>query len=237
MRSPSPTPGACWHWPALTFALAVILCGCASSASSGNGVASKAPAQIVAAAKSAAEGAATVHVAGSILGDGTPIAIDMELVSGKGGQGRIVVEGQTVKLVNVDNAVYLNSGAAFYARFTGAAAARRLQGKWLKASARGAALGPLVSLTNLGKLLGGALGAHGPLSRGVPTSVRGQKAIAVTDLARGGTLFVASTGAPYPLEIVKPAPGGGELEFDRWNQPVALEPPAGAINIKQLQSR
>jgi hypothetical protein len=236
MRSPSVTRGALWHWPALALALAVILCGCSGSASSGNGVASKAPAQIVAAAKSAAEGAATVHVAGSILGDGTPIAVDMELVSGKGGQGQIVVEGLTVKLVNVDNAVYINSDAAFYTRFTGATAARRLRGKWLKGSARGAALGPLVALTSLGKLLGGALTAHGPLSRGVATSVSGQKAVAVTDLARGGTLFVASTGAPYPLEIVKPAPGGGELVFDRWNQPVELEPPAGAINIKQLQS-
>ncbi len=58
----------------------------------------------------------------------------------------------------------------------------------------------------------------------------------MTDPARGGTLFVASTGTPYPLEIVEPAPGGGELLFDRWNQPVVLEPPSGAINIKQLQS-
>ncbi len=237
LRSPSPTLGACWHWPAPAFALAIVLCGCAGSASSSNGVASKAPAQIVAAAKSAAAGAATVHVAGSIFGGGTPISVDMELVSGKGGQGQIMIEGLTVKLVNVDNAVYVSSGAAFYARFAGAAAARRLRGRWLKASARGAALGPLAWLTNLGKLLGSALSAHGALSRGVPTSVRGQEAVAVTDLARGGTLYVAGTGAPYPLEIVKPAPGGGELVFDRWNQPVVLEPPVGAINIKQLQNR
>ncbi len=39
----------------------------------------------------------------------------MELVSGKGGQGRIVLDGVTIKLVNVDNAVYINSGAGFYA--------------------------------------------------------------------------------------------------------------------------
>jgi hypothetical protein len=237
MHSLFPMPGARWRWLATTLAAVTILCGCASSVGSSNGILAKTPAQIVAAAKSAAAGAATVHVAGSILGDGTPISVEMELVSDKGGQGRITLEGFDIQLVNVDNAVYINSGEGFYARFAGAAGARRLRGRWLKGSARGEALGPLDSLTNLGELIGGALRAHGPLSRGTPATVDGQRAVAVTDLDRGGTLYVASTGVPYPLEIVKPGPGGGELVFDRWNQPVSLEPPANAINIKQLQGR
>ena len=113
---------------------AAALAGCGSSSSSGNGVASKTPAQIVAVAKSAAAGAATVHVAGSIVSGGKPISLDMELVAGKGGKGRLSLEGLSIELIDVDRAVYINGNAAFYSHFAGAAAARALQGKWLKAS-------------------------------------------------------------------------------------------------------
>jgi hypothetical protein len=220
---------------ARALAVATLLAGCGEAASSSNGLTLETPAQIVAAARSAAVSAATVHVAGSILDGGTPISFDMELVSGKGGEGRIVLEGLSVELVNVDNSVYINSGATFYSRFAGAAAARRLEGKWLKGSARGVALGPLTSLTNLGKLLGKTLSAHGSLSRGPGTTVAGNKAIVVRDLEKRGTLYVAGTGTPYPLEIVQHGARRGRLVFNKWNQPVSLEPPANAINIKQLQ--
>ena len=54
-----------------------MLAGCAGSSPSENGLASKTPQEIVAAAKAAAAGAATVHVAGSILDARTPISVDM----------------------------------------------------------------------------------------------------------------------------------------------------------------
>ncbi len=77
----------------LTVWLAATLAGCGESPSSSNGVASRTPAQIVVAATEAAAGAATVHVAGSIVSEGRPISINMELVAGKGGQGRITLAG------------------------------------------------------------------------------------------------------------------------------------------------
>jgi hypothetical protein len=221
----------------LALALAATLAGCAGSSQPDNGVATKTPAQILALAESAVAGAATVHVAGSIVSDGKPISINMELVAGKGGEGRIVLEGFGVDLVNADGALYIRGGRAFDSRFAGPRAADALQGKWLKGSAGGQAMAPLASLTDLGKLLDGTLGAHGALSRGPATTIGGQKAVAVADLANGGTLYVAATGVPYPLEIAKSGAGGGRVVFDRWNRPVTLTPPAGAINIKQLQGR
>src|SRR5436309_10603455 len=86
--------------------LAVALAGCGSS-SSGNGVASKSADQIIAAAKAAAVGAATVHIAGSIVSEGKPLAIDMRLVKGKGGSGRITLEGVSIDLVRVAGSVYI----------------------------------------------------------------------------------------------------------------------------------
>jgi len=216
------------------FVSAALLAGC-GGAPSGNGVAARTPAQIVAAAKAAAMGAASVHVAGSIVSEGKPISLNMELVAEKGGKGRVALDGLSFRLVDVDHAVYVSGSTAFYARFAGATAARVLRGKWLKGAEAGA-LASLASLAHLHSLLNNTLAGHGALSRGPSASVDGQQAVGVSDTAIGGTLYVAGTGAPYPLEIVKRGAGAGKIVFDQWNQPVSLSVPANAININQLQS-
>jgi hypothetical protein len=218
-------------------ALAVaLLGGCGSSSSSGNGVASKSPTEIVAAAKTAAAGAATAHVSGSIVDEGKPISLDMELVAGKGGKGKISLEGLSIDLIQVDNAVYINGSTAFYRHVAGPAAAQLLQGKWLKAPASSGNFSSLASLTSLGKLIGTTLASHGTLSSAGTKTIAGQKAVGVSDVSKGGTLYVAATGDPYPLEIVKTGASGGKIVFDRWNKAVTLTAPANAININQLQS-
>jgi hypothetical protein len=214
--------------------LAAALAGCGSS-SSGNGVASKSATQIVAAAKVAAASAVSAHVAGSIVSAGKPISLDMELVAGKGGKGRISIEGLSVDLIEVDKAVYINGSSAFYTHLAGSAAAQLLQGKWLKAPASNGSFASFSSLTNLGQLVGSTLASHGTLSRSGTATVDGQQVVGVSD-AKGGTLYVATTGTPYPIEIAKAGSGGGKIVFDRWNKPVTLAPPANSININQLQS-
>ncbi|MHB8241747.1 MAG: hypothetical protein ACYDHN_07120 [Solirubrobacteraceae bacterium] len=215
---------------------AVALAGCGSSSSTGNGVASKTPTQIVAAATAAATGAATVHVSGSIVDEGKPIALDMELEAKKGGKGTITLEGLSVRLVQINGTVYINGSDAFYRHVAGSAAAQLLHGKWLKAPSTDANFASLASLTDLGKLISSTLAAHGALSSAGTTTVDGQKAVGVSDKAKGGTLYVATTGAAYPLEILKTGGGGGKIVFDRWNKSVTLTAPTDAININQLQS-
>jgi hypothetical protein len=80
------------------------------------------------------------------------------------------------------------------------------------------------------------LASHGPLARASNATIEGQQAVGVSDPANGGTLYVAATGAPYPLEILRYGPGAGKLVFDRWNQAVSLTVPTNAIDVKQLQS-
>lgn len=219
----------------VALALAPALAGCASSAPAGNGVGSKPPARIVAIATAAGTAAASVHVAGSILSAGEPISLNMELDAEKGGQGQVTLGTLSIDLVNVDRAVYVKAGSAFYSRFAGPAAARVLQGKWLRGSNVSGPLASFTSLTDLRKLLSGTLAGHGALSRTATATVNGQKAVGVTDAAGGGTLYVASTGTPYPLEIVKRGAGAGKLVFDRWNQPVSLAVPPDPVNLDRLQ--
>ena len=214
--------------------LAVALAGCGGS-SSGNGVASKSADQIVAAAKAAAVGAAAVHIAGSIVSEGKPLKIDMQLVKGKGGRGRITLEGVSIDLVRVGGSVYINGSQAFYRRVAGAAAAQLLQGKWLKAPENSGNFASLASLTDLEKLMNTTLSSHGTLSRGATKTIGGRQAVAVNDISQGGTVYVATSGTPYPLQLSKDGSGGGKIVFDNWNRSVTLTAPANAININQLQ--
>jgi hypothetical protein len=220
---------------AVTAAL-LLMAGCGSSKPSGNGMSSKTPTEIVAAAKAAAAGAVSAHVAGSIVSGGQPISLDMELLAGKGGKGKITVEGLSVQLIDVGKAVYINGSKAFYTHLAGAAAAQLLQGKWLKAPTDSGNFASFASLTDLNKLVGSTLAAHGKLTAAGTTTVEGQQAVGVTDSGKEGTLYVAATGTPYPLEIVKRGADGGKVVFNRWNKPVTITPPANSININQLKS-
>jgi hypothetical protein len=214
--------------------LALLLAGCGSS-SSGNGVESKSPTEILQTTKEAASKAASVHISGSIVSGGKPIALDMELLAGKGGKGTISQEGFKIKLIQTGGSVYINGSSAFYKHVSGAAAAQLLQGKWLKAPADSGELASLAELTDLGKLVDTALSGHGSLTKGSTATVEGQKAIGLNDTSKGGTLYVATSGKPYPLEITKTGKESGKVILDRWDQTVTLKAPAGAIDISELQ--
>jgi hypothetical protein len=216
--------------------LVLAIAGCGGSSSSGNGVESKSPTQILEAAKTAAKSAASVHIAGSIVSEGKPISLNMELLAGKGGKGRIAQEGFSIDLIQTGGAVYINGSAAFYRHVGGATAAQLLQGRWLKAPANSGELASLASLTDLSKLIDTALASHGTLAKGSKATIAGQPANALKDTSKGGTLYVATTGKPYPLEITKGGKENGKVVLDRWDKPVTLTAPSGAIDISKLQT-
>jgi hypothetical protein len=213
-------------------ALSAVMLG-ACGGSSGNGVASKSADGIVTAASNAITHAQTVHVSGSIVTSGVPLNLDLTLVSGKGGLGQMSEGGLSFKIVNVGQTVYIQGTHAFWQHFGGGAAARLLDGRWLKAPASGQ-FASLAALTNMQKLMGNVLLRHGALSKGSTTTVNGRQVIAVTDKTQGGTLYVATTGPPYPVEIRRAGTSGGRIMFDRFNQSVTLTPPANAVDLSQL---
>jgi hypothetical protein len=217
----------------LPFALAA-LAGCGGS--SGNGVASKGATEIVDESKLAADGATSVHVSGSVNSAGSPVTLDLNLAAGKGGKGEISQNGFTFKLILVGDTAYISGGSAFYRHLGGAAAAQLLAGKWLKVPATTGEFASFSSLTDMRKLIDTTLASHGTLKKGATTSVSGQSAIAVTDSAKGGTLYVATTGKPFPLQISKGGSESGTISFGRWNEPIAIAAPSSSVNLAELKS-
>jgi hypothetical protein len=209
--------------------LAALLGGCGSSSdssgsssSSSNGISAKTPSQILAAAKAAADSASSVHVSGSIVSGSAPITLNLELLAGKGGRGQISEDGLSFNVIQVGGTAYISGSPAFYSHFGGPAAAQLLEGKWLKVPSSNGDFSTLGSLTNLSQLLNTALADHGTLAKGTVTTVNGQKVLSVRDVSHGGTLYVATTGKPYPIAITKSGKTGGKISFDRWNEPVTL---------------
>jgi hypothetical protein len=207
------------------------LSGCGGS--SGNGVAGKSPNAIVRDANNAIGRASAVHVAGSIFDNGVPLTLDLSLVSGKGGTGQLSESGYALRVITVGQNVYVKGTPAFLAHFASQAAARTFAGQWLRAPASGA-FAPIASLTNMKELFSRVLLTHGVLKKGGTTTVNGKHVIALKDSTQGGTLYVATTGPPYPVEVVKKGAGGGRIVFDRINQPVSLSAPAHSRDLSQV---
>jgi hypothetical protein len=205
----------------------------ACGGSSGNGVASKSADQIVTTSGSAISHAKTVHVSGSISASGVPLTLDLTLVNGTGGRGQISEGGLSFRLVDVGQTVYIQGSQAFWQHFGGAAAARVINGRWLKAPDTGQ-FASLATLTDLQKLTGALLLTHGSLAKGGTSTVNGRQVVSVTDKSKGGTLYVATTGPAYPVELKRTSGGGGQIVFDHFNEPVTLTPPAGAISLSSL---
>jgi len=230
MRARLPSPAA----PLLGLVLlAAAIAGCGSS-SDGNGIAKKTPAQIIEGAKILADQATSVHVSGSLVSGGSPITLDMYLLANKGGRGQLSENGLSFELIQIHGTVFIKGSPAFYRHVAGATAAQLLQGRWLKAPANTGNLASLGSLTNLRQLLDATLGAHGPLVKGAITTVDGREVLAVTDTSQGGTLYVAATGPPYPIQVTKSGAGAGRIVFDHWDGAVSVTAPANVIDITQL---
>jgi hypothetical protein len=213
--------------------LAVAACG-GSSGSSDNGVAAESPQQILTSATNALTGVSSVHVTGAFTSDSVPTTLDLSLVSGKGGRGSMSQNGLGFQLVVIGSEAYINADAAFWRHFGGNAAATLFKGKWLKAPTSGQ-FGTFASLANVHDLFSMLTGAHGALKKGAVTTVNGQKAVALIDTAKGGTMYVATTGKPYPVAVVQGTSGGGRITFSDFNQPVTLTAPSNAIDISQLK--
>lgn len=222
-------------------ALAVLVAcggGSGSKSSSGaasNGIDAKAPDAIVTAARQAADTASTVHLAGSVAATGAPTTFDLNLVKGTGGSGTLSVNGLSFDLIRIGSTIYVKGSAAFYKKFSGAAASL-LNGKWLKgASTSGsfAAIGPFTDLSGfVDKALASQPGQK--LTKAGAATIGTQKVVQIKD-TNGGTLSVASTGPPFPVRIAQGGSGGGSITFDRWNTPFKLTAPADAVDLAQLQ--
>jgi hypothetical protein len=215
----------------------LLAAGCGgSSGGKSSGEENKSAGQIVTDAETAAKSATAVHVVGSGVSGGSPLVLDLYLVAGKGGKGRLTVNGLTFDIVRVGQTAYFRGDSSFWRHFGNDALAALLKGRWLSEPVSHGALATFAPLTDIGKLFHAILSTHGKLSKGQTTTVKGQAAVAIIDRSSsGGTLYVAISGPPFPLEVDAPSGKQGKIDFEEWNQPVKLVAPANAVDVSKLK--
>jgi hypothetical protein len=224
--------------------LALVVAGCGGSSSGGsstggvgNGEALKSAQQVLSDAVTAAEAASAFRMSGQITAAGQTIGLDLTIVKGRGAKGSMTLKGQNVDLVIVGKDAYMKAGSAFWTQFGGASGsmiAQLVADKWLKFPTSNPQFGPITTIAN-SKSLFDSLSSHaGTLTNKGATTYKGQSAVAIYAGSQNGTLYVAATGAAYPLAIAKSGSGGGAIMFGNWNQSVAVTAPSGAIDFSNL---
>jgi hypothetical protein len=223
---------------ALAVALTAVLvagCGSSSKAAQPNGMASKSADQVFAAAKAAATSASSAHVAGKLVSNGTAITLDLSMARDKGAKGSVSVNGLGFDLVKIGDTAYIKGSDAFYQHFAGPAVAQLIHGKWIKAPTTSKQFRSFANLASVSGIFTEIGAHHGKLVNDGKTTYKGQPVGAIRDVSDDSKLFVAATGAPYPVAIV----GGrknqsGSVTFSDWNQPVSLSAPSGAFDVSQV---
>jgi len=217
--------------------------GSASPTASPNGVAEKAPADVLAAARAALAKASSLRVKGNGTAGGEVYALDIRIQGTKGGRGTITYHHNPVEILRVGRTAYVKGGAAFWTDLTGdRAAAELLKGKYLKAPATDPDLADLLAFTDVQKLGRQLLTPSGVVTKADRRQVRGVDTAGVMYRTPDGTynLYVAATGTAYPMYLSTTgdtADVTSALDFLDYDKPfeVAAPPDDQVVDVGKLK--
>jgi hypothetical protein len=178
-----------------------------------------------------------VHVVSNSAQGRLSSVFNLQLASNSG-RAQVSVFGLRFEVLRTDETLYVKGNSAFYEELGGAvarAAAKLPAGAWLKAPVSASPLTKFATFTELNRELKVILDTANPLTTtGRTTTVSGQQAIELKETSKLFTAarFIATTGKPYPIEILKHGRETGQTTFSDWNKPVLLSAPAHAVAIK-----
>ncbi len=217
----------------LLAAAALASCGGSSSDPGLSG----SPAQILAASRTAAAHANAVHIQTTASQGPLTLNTDLQL-SNTGGRAKLKFERLSYEVIRIGTTIYLKGTPGLYKHLFAGNHVRIPTGLWLKGSATTGSLARYAALTSLPIQLDRQL-TGGPFTKGTTTAINGQKAIELHDTGKlfTGSLAIAATGKPYPIQIIKQGRETGRTTFSDWNQPAALSAPPDAIELTTLQHR
>jgi hypothetical protein len=202
------------------------------SSAAGSGVAALSAQEILAKAVSALQAAKSVRIKGEGGAGGERFSIDLRY-AGENSTGTLGSSGQTIELRKLGQTVYLKGSREFWTDNGGEGAAQLLAGKWLKTPVTDPRFGKLSEVTDLRETAESILDPDGTITKGAEKTVNGVPSVGLVSSGKdGGTLWVATTGEPYPVRIEPGAQSGqqGALDFTGYGESVTVEaPPADQV--------
>ncbi|MGW9453568.1 hypothetical protein [Streptomyces sp. NPDC055632] len=219
---------------ALCAGLTVGLTACAADPDEGtNGVGRLAAPEIEREARTVADGAKAVRLAGTLVSKGGAVKLNMRLKQ-DGATGSVTTKNSTFELMRVGDALYLKADAGFWSHDKDGAeptkedveAAEKLDGKYVKVPQDDPSYKQLRGFTDMKPLLDGLIGLHGEKVKGDRTRIGAVRTIKVKGGAdgEGGVLDVSLDGSPYPVQFARGG-GGGVVMLSDWNKDFPLAAP------------
>ncbi len=215
---------------ALVVVVAAVVSACGGSSPSG--LAAEPASYILAAAKAAGVAASSVKLTATADVSGTQESYALQEEDPSHYEESEARAGQRFTKLRLGEDVYVIGNPAFLAA-QGASPARQTQfnDKWLMGT-----VAPISAPPGLRMVMDSLLNPQGPITKGATSTVDGQSVVAVFDAKVEGTLYVATKGTPYPVELTRRSPSvTSRIKFSDWNQPLALTPPASYHSLSLLR--
>lgn len=221
----------------LAISLALGLPALAGCGSSSNGVASKAPAEILTAARAAAQHASAVHVTSSSrVGPGS-LTLNASFSTNRS-RATLSFFGLDFEVIRVGNTLYVKGNQAFNAQLERALGIRVPRGRWLAGATTGT-LAQIAAFADMKTEVPLLLSGRGTITKGSATKIDGQPTIELNQAHQlySGALYIATTGQPYPVALRKTGRETGQTSFTNWNQPTSVDPPADVVELSTLEHK
>ncbi|MCX9192583.1 hypothetical protein C3Y87_14390 [Carbonactinospora thermoautotrophica] len=193
-----------------------------------NGLEKRPAREILAKALAATRGATSLRITGTYRSGGQTFDLDMRYdATGARGEHRLS-EGESLRIVRIQNEVWLRAGERFWRDIVGT---RSFRDKYLRFPADDPRYAGVVDLTYPDRLIPKliAVGPRDPLVKGEIKVVNGVRAVEVVDRAsrRGGSIWVALQGPPYVVRVEAGvgSRASGSVDFFDYGAPVKLTAP------------
>lgn len=213
-------------------------CGGSSTPTSSSGITGLSASQVLARTKSAVlqQGSVHIQVRGSAKGTNATFSED----SGRSeGRQDITVGSNHAQVVLVSGVAYIEGDQQTLQNFFGLspAASARGAGKWIAIHSSDPQYKDVTSGVTLSSALDQIL-PTGTLTKQTVAAVQGRQVVAVHGQLPNsppGTLYVAATGNPLPVEETAGDSTGTEtVTFSNWGESISLSAPAGSVTISSL---
>jgi hypothetical protein len=198
----------------------LVLAGCAtkkdnptSIAPADNGIKSLSADEILTKATTALNEAGSFHVKGDMTEEGTTVNVDLK-IKGKDAIGTVTLPDGAIKVLRIGTDAYFQADAAFWKKFGGAQGetiAVLFKDKWVKAGTDNKDFAEFADMADPAKLLK----PDGTATKGDEKTINGQATIGVKDSGANGTIYIATTGKPYPVRLEGPS-GQGAIDFSEF---------------------